>query len=205
MRCNGKLTPELRAIVSFFFEGFVNAKDSAVYTHSKRVSAWAVQIARKLSLGDEECEMLRLAGFLHDAGKLILAEGVLLRAARLTPQETRVVQTHPEEGYKLLRKFTQSKIILSSILEHHERIDGSGYPHHKTSPSVYGQIMGVADYFTARQEPRVYRHSLFLSRGQSYRATMAQPFEPEVLKAFEQVYLAECRTPVRNIKTSRRR
>ena len=202
MHFNGKLTPELKAIIDFFCNQFMSKKDPNVYNHSRRVSAMAFQIARKLRLPNDQCEEIRLAGLLHDVGKLMLAEGVLQKTSYLSREEMEVVRTHPKEGFYLLRRCTQNKTILSAVSEHHERIDGSGYPNNIKNPSICGQIIGVADYFTARQEPRVYRPTR-LTMAESYDATMVQPFTSDVLTSFQQVYIAACKSTTGNINSLR--
>lgn len=181
---NGHIPRELHAVIQFY-AGMQMQMEPTVYSHQQRVSALAREIGRKLGLSSTECELLRISGLLHDVGKNFLPAGFLHKPGALTRQEREVMKAHPRTGYDFLRGFAPKlpDTVLIGVLEHHERVDGSGYPSGKDTLSLFGGILGVADYFEARQEPRPYRSSS-LTRREAINATVKEPFHPDVLVAF---------------------
>jgi len=116
-------------------------------------------IGRKLGLGAEDRETLRWASILHDVGKIGMPESILRKPGRLTPQEFRVIQEHPERGYKLLLPIGQLKEAAGIVRAHHETIDGRGYPLglRGSEIPVLARIIAVADTFDALTSTRPYR------------------------------------------------
>jgi HD-GYP domain-containing protein (c-di-GMP phosphodiesterase class II) len=141
------------------------------------------QIARKLGMTKGEVWSIALAGRLHDIGKVTLPWGLLQKKGQFSSIERKHMQIHPEAGHSIIKAHINDPIILCAVLEHHERWDGSGYPKGKRRPSKPGQILAVTDYYDARQDPRSYRYAT-LAPKEAIDATMAEPFDPEVLDAF---------------------
>lgn len=176
------LDPLTLNIIDFGMK-IMQEQDLGLHNHSKMVSGVARQIAIKLRLSAHAVDAISQAAYIHDIGKLLLPYGIMQRAERLSDDEWKIVRQHPLLSYKVTHKYIKDEIILSAVVGHHERVDGSGYPYGK-KPGIYAQVIGVADIFVALQEPRVYRPSL--TRKSSVKAVMEQPFDKEVLIAFHE-------------------
>ena len=140
----------------------MEAKSPYLRGHSHRVAAVAATIAAELGLTDFEVESVRLAGHLHDIGKIGVREAVLDKPGRLTSDEFAHVQEHVPIGLKILSPLTHLGPVLEYIAHHHERVDGSGYPGKLSGNevSVGGQILGAADALDALTSPRAYREAM---------------------------------------------
>ena len=110
-------------------------------------------------MSEEQTERVRLAGILHDLGKIGTREAVLLKPGRLTPEEYDEIKQHPTIGYNILKGIEPLQDVLPGVLHHHERWDGGGYPHGLRGEKIplLGRILAVADAFDAMSSDRAYR------------------------------------------------
>lgn len=141
----------------------VDAKDPYTKDHSKYVSEYAAAIGHELGLPAEDVNQLRLGGLLHDVGKIGIPDDILKKMDSLTKEEFQEIYKHPQIGFKIVEKVSfKSKEVLRAIIEHHERLDGSGYPLglRGNEISLVGRIMAVADSFHAMISNRPYRLAL---------------------------------------------
>jgi putative nucleotidyltransferase with HDIG domain len=141
----------------------VDVKDPYTKDHSKFVSEYAAAIGLELGLPAEDISQLRLGGLLHDVGKIGIPDDILKKMDSLTKEEFQEIYKHPQIGYKIVEKVSfKSKDVLRAIIEHHERLDGSGYPLglRGNEISLVGRIMAVADSFHAMISDRPYRLAL---------------------------------------------
>ena len=138
------------------------AKDVFLRGHSQRVAASAAAIATALLLSDDEVEALRLAGQLHDVGKIGVPESLLNKPGPLTDEEYARVQDHVRVGIAILAPLSLPEPVTSAIQDHRERWDGRGYPRQLAGEeiSIGGRILGAADAFDAITSPRAYREPL---------------------------------------------
>jgi putative nucleotidyltransferase with HDIG domain len=136
----------------------VDIKDGYTRGHSERVGQASMLIARELGMDDARVEMLRLAGILHDVGKLGVPTRLLRKDGPLTPEERRVIELHPEYGHEITRGISFLGEARSAILHHHERIDGSGYPYGLVGSQIPepARVVAVADAFDAMTSNRSY-------------------------------------------------
>jgi putative nucleotidyltransferase with HDIG domain len=158
---------ELLAPATRVVEALINAmeaKSPYLRGHSHRVAALAAALATELALPDEEVEAIRLAGKLHDVGKIGVREAVLDKPGQLTPEEFTHVQEHVSIGLNILSPLPHLEHIREYIAHHHERIDGSGYPAGLSGDSISlgGRILAAADVMDAITSPRAYRKALSL-------------------------------------------
>jgi cyclic di-GMP phosphodiesterase len=156
---------ELFAPATRVVEALVNAmeaKSPYLRGHSHRVAALAASLATELRLPDEEIEAIRLAGTLHDIGKIGVREAVLDKPGRLTPDEFAHVKEHVAVGLHILAPLPHLALIMEFIAHHHERIDGSGYPAGLSGDAITlgGRILAAADAIDALTSPRAYRDAL---------------------------------------------
>jgi HD-GYP domain-containing protein (c-di-GMP phosphodiesterase class II) len=132
--------------------------DPGTSGHGNRSAELSVAIGARLGLGAERLEMLYLAATLHDIGKMAVAMEILGKPARLTAEEYTAIKTHSMVGYELLRSLHAPAPIPEVALQHHERIDGSGYPLGLKGEEILleARIVSVADVFDAMTSQRPY-------------------------------------------------
>jgi len=164
----------------------LDAKDSYTKGHSERVSYIAQEIAHEMGLSEDEIELTRLAGLVHDLGKIGVPENVLRKPGRLTEEEFSLVKMHPEIGRKIVQEIPMIFRLVPAVLHHHERWDGRGYPAGLESESIplYARILAVADSFDAMSSTRTYKASLSREEvlAEMERCNGTQ-FDPEVVEA----------------------
>jgi diguanylate cyclase (GGDEF)-like protein/putative nucleotidyltransferase with HDIG domain len=164
----------------------VDSRDAYTGSHSERVATLAAEIATQLGLPAEEVELTRLAGSLHDVGKLAIPEEILRKPAGLSDAERLVLERHPQIGYRMLESLGVEPIAYW-VLHHHERWDGAGYPDGLAEERIPlgARIIFVSDAFDAMTSDRLYRPAV------SYEEAIAEvercagsQFDPEVVNAF---------------------
>lgn len=140
----------------------VEAKDVYTKGHSLRVAELAANVGKRLGLSGEEVEVLYRAGLLHDIGKIIIDTSCLNKPGPLTPEERQEIKRHPETGALILSQMERTKVLVPLVRDHHERLDGSGYPAGKKGAEIhfYVRILSVADVYDALTSDRVYRRAL---------------------------------------------
>jgi len=127
--------------------------------HSKAVAMQAAAIAHALECGDDEVEAVRTAGLLHDVGMMAVPDTLIAKPESLTPEEFDLIRSHCDRGVEILQPMAHLGRTIRYVHEHHERWDGSGYPGGKSGDeiSLGGQIVGIAEAWTAILESRAYR------------------------------------------------
>ena len=176
------------------FSSAIEAKDK--YTpvlHTTRVGELAAEIAKEMNLPPEEVEKIRIAGILHDIGKLAIPDSILAKQGPLTVEEREVVKTHSEEGYKILSKISlfRERGIPVYVLYHHERLDGKGYPRGISGRDLPlgANIISIADTYDAISTPRPYnKHYASEQKAiEIIKNERGKQFYPEVVDAFFRV------------------
>jgi diguanylate cyclase (GGDEF)-like protein len=166
----------------------VDARDVYTGSHSERVGELSARIARRLGIDDPQVELIRLAGSLHDLGKLAIPEEILRKPGALNESERLVLQRHPQIGYRMLESLGVEPIA-DWVLHHHERWDGSGYPDRLRGEEIPigARVIFVADAYDAMTSERVYRKPL------SERAALEElercagsQFDPAIVEAFSE-------------------
>ena len=140
----------------------VESRDRQVAAHHSRVSELAVAIAGAMGLPADVRQCLRVAALCHDIGAVHIRPQILLKASPLTTGERMIVHSHPEIGFEMLSRVEFAWPIGDIILQHHERLDGSGYPHHLMGEDIRieARILAVADVIDAMSAPLPYRRVL---------------------------------------------
>jgi putative nucleotidyltransferase with HDIG domain len=182
------LAPATRVVEALI--NAMEAKSPFLRGHSHRVAAVAATLAAELDMPDEEIELIRLAGHLHDIGKIGVRESVLDKPEQLTAEEFRHVQEHVSIGLQILEPLPQIALIRNYIAHHHERIDGSGYPAGLSGDDVSlgGRILGAADALDACTSPRAYREAMSLDEAIAWlRSLGPRGICPTVLPALERI------------------
>ena len=164
----------------------VDRRDPYTFNHSQRVAIYSHAIARKLALSEAEIEQLELAAKVHDIGKIRIPDSILLKPARLSDAERRVMETHPRLGFDILKPFSEYSKVLELVLSHHERYDGKGYPNGtigRNQPLV-AQVIPVADSLDAMTTERAYRGARsWDSALEELRRGSGTQWNPKVVKA----------------------
>lgn len=166
----------------------VETRDKETKGHSERVSALAAALAEQIGLSAEEVERVRLAGLFHDIGKVGVKDSILLKQGPLTREEFEEIKKHPAGGVSILEEFAPFSDLLPIIRQHHERLDGTGYPEGLSGDSIClsARLISVADSFDAMISNRAYR------KGLGFEKTMSEiergngtQFDPRVVDALK--------------------
>ena len=144
----------------------LDAKDAYTAGHSSRVAELAVELAMRLGYQADDQKRIRMAGILHDIGKIGVEDSVLLKPGRLTAEEFEKIKAHPVLGYEILKGIRQFRDILPAVRHHHESWDGKGYPDGLAGEEIPrdAQVLAVADAFDAMTSDRPYRKGMPLER-----------------------------------------
>jgi len=169
------------------FSTAIDAKSPWTRGHSERVTHYAIMIAREMGLDRRDLEDLRIAGLLHDIGKIGTHDVILDKPSRLTEDELSIVRMHPVNGEKILRPIKGLRRILPIVRSHHERWDGRGYPDGLKGEEIplLARILFVADSYDSMTSDRPYRPSP--GRGYAVRELKrcaGTQFDPRVVEAF---------------------
>jgi HD-GYP domain-containing protein (c-di-GMP phosphodiesterase class II) len=174
--------------------GALDAKDRYTRGHSDRVAHLSAETARALGFSPDEVERVRIAGIVHDVGKIGVPESVLCKPGRLTDDEFERIKQHPEIGFRILEGIPGLQDILPGVLHHHERYDGRGYPHGLAGDEIplLARIIAVADTFDAMSSNRAYRSKMAREVVLAEIANCAgSQFDPRVAEAFLTLDLSE--------------
>lgn len=164
-------------------------KDQETGMHIVRVAHYAQLIARMIGLDRASQEILFHASALHDVGKIGIPDNILLKPARLSAPEYRVMQTHTTNGHGILEKSQSSYLLTGALiaLTHHERFDGTGYPMGIRAEEIplYGRIVCVADVFDALTSRRPYKQAWPIDQSlEQLRRERGTQFDPVLVDAF---------------------
>lgn len=137
-------------------------RDPYTSGHQRRVAQLACAIAEEMGLSGERVDGLRLAGVIHDVGKISVPAEILSKPSRLNEMEFNIIKTHPQAGHDVLKKIEFPWPIAQMVFQHHERMDGSGYPQGLSGEDILleARILGVADVVEAMSSHRPYRPAL---------------------------------------------
>lgn len=130
--------------------------------HQRRVTQLACAIAREMNLSEEQIEAIRIAGFLHDIGKITIPDSILSSPGTINKDELNIIKGHVQVGYKILKEVEFDLLVTQIVLQHHERMDGSGYPNGLAGDEILleARILGVADVVEAMVSHRPHRPPL---------------------------------------------
>jgi putative nucleotidyltransferase with HDIG domain len=165
----------------------LEARDPYTRAHSQRVSRYATAIAIEMGCSQEEQEIITVAGFLHDIGKVGISDAILLKPDRLIPEEYEVIKMHPVIGEQIVQHlgyFTREAVI---IRHHHEWWDGRGYPDGLRRDKIpfLARIIAVADAYDALTTVRPYRSSRSSSEAiEELECWAGMQFDPRIVEAF---------------------
>jgi putative nucleotidyltransferase with HDIG domain len=144
----------------------VEMRDLYTAGHQRRVAKLACALAREMGLPDERVEGLRVAGLLHDLGKIYIPAEILSKPSKLSEPETAMMKTHPRVSYEILNSIEFPWPVAQIVLQHHELLNGAGYPAGLRGDEIIqeARILVVADVVESMATFRPYRPSLGLDR-----------------------------------------
>ncbi|PEJ57364.1 hypothetical protein CN692_13195 [Bacillus sp. AFS002410] len=175
-----KVAPKLKGRIESFLNELILNKDvlallssvllydENIFAHSLNVTLYSLAIGIKLELNTSELDLLGLGALLHDVGKIAVPKKVLNKPDRLTEEEYELIKQHTFAGYELLRDtINLHPIVAQCAIQHHERINGSGYPKGISGKDIhlFSKIIAVADFYDAVTSNRVYRQAMLPSEG----------------------------------------
>ncbi len=148
--------------IATLFRKLIDFKSRFTATHSTGVAECALILSKLFGLTEEEIKHIKLAGYLHDLGKLAIPNSILEKDDRLTKEEFAIIKQHTYFTYSVLNSIGELEDIAEIAAFHHERLDGTGYPFHVGAEKINtcARIMAVADIFTALTEDRPYRKGM---------------------------------------------
>ncbi len=170
----------------------VEFRDEDTGAHIERIGRFSTLLAEAVGMSSEFCRRISHAAPLHDVGKVAIPDAILLKPGSLTSEERAIVETHAEEGHRLLRGSSSSILDMGATiaLSHHERWDGGGYPRglERESIPIEGRIVAIADVFDALTSHRVYRDAFSVEKAVEMMLDESdRHFDPVLLQAFMEV------------------
>lgn len=185
-----RLDSALRSTVHAL-SSLVEMRDPYTAGHQHRVAELAVAIGRELNLAEERLEGLWVGGLIHDVGKIRVPSDILVRPSRLTELEFGIIKAHPDTAYEILKDISFPWPVAEMAREHHERLDGSGYPQGLSGAAIRleSRILGVADAVEAMASHRPYRPALGIDAALAeIRAQSGTHYDPDVVAACARLF-----------------
>lgn len=174
----------------------IDAKSHWTAGHSERVTKLALKIGRVLGLTQEEMDLLRRAGLLHDIGKLGIPGHILDKEGKLTKKEEKLMREHVHLGVRILEPIAAYAEVVPMVLHHHESFNGEGYPNGLAGEAISlgGRIFAVADSFDALTSNRPYRRALKRERAiEMIKQRAGSQYDPDIVQAFLEAMAQELR------------
>jgi len=166
----------------------MEAKDPYTSGHSDRVTQLAIRIARELKVAKEEIELLDYAGRIHDVGKIGISDTILNKPGKLSLAERALIELHPQKGVDMLTPLKFLRPALPFVLHHHERYDGTGYPHglKKQQIPLLARILACADSYDAMTSERPYRYRQLSTEEAigELKLNAGKQFDPAIVNVF---------------------
>ncbi|MEA2015600.1 MAG: PAS domain S-box protein, partial [Actinomycetota bacterium] len=186
---NIKLKKTLSDTISIL-ASIVEVRDPYTSGHQKRVAQLAADIAEEMKLDSDRVESIKVAAQVHDIGKINLPESILTRPGKLSEIEYDMIKTHSQLGHDMISRVKFPWPIAEFVLQHHERINGSGYPNGLKGNEIYleAKILGVADVVEAMFSHRPYRPALGINKAlEEINKNKGKLYDPDVVDACNRV------------------
>lgn len=190
LECNSQEINKLNEDLLNALAEVIDLRDPFTLGHSQFVTRYSVLIAKKLGLPQEQIDLIRKAGLLHDIGKIGIPDSILMKPFPLTPDEYYTIQTHTTLGAGILEKAHSLKHLSPIVRHHHERYDGNGYPDHLSGKDIpmESRIIAIADAVEAMASDRPYRRALSLERiEEELKRNSGSQFDPMIIESMLQI------------------
>jgi putative nucleotidyltransferase with HDIG domain len=165
-------------------------RDPYTAGHQKRVANISMDIGRQLGWDNKRIQALYMAAMVHDIGKMTVPSEILTKSSRLNDLEMQIVQGHAEAGYQILKDIPGAQLIAEMVHQHHERLDGSGYPNGLIGDQICeeARVIAVADTFEAMANSRPYRSAKGLNAAlEEIKAEAGIKLDPKAVEAVFQL------------------
>jgi HD-GYP domain-containing protein (c-di-GMP phosphodiesterase class II) len=165
-------------------ESTIAARDPYTVDHQQRATHIAIAIAQRMGLSEARIEEIHVAGSLHDLGKIAVPTEILSKPGKLTDLEFAIIKTHPQVAFNILKPLEIPGQITQIIMQHHERLNGSGYPYGLDEQEILleAKILGVADVIEAMCSHRPYRPALGIDKAlEEIERKKGVLYDPEVV------------------------
>ena len=180
----------MRTTVICALNQLLDLKDLNTGVHSTRLAEWAVRVARRLGIEEENLFHYEVAALLHDIGKIGVPDAILKKPSKLTDEERAIMNKHPEYSWSILRLFPGLEEASLFALHHHESYDGKGYPGGLKGEEIPlgSRIVSIVDAFDAMISNRCYRKGLDHPEAiRRLNAGSGTQFDPNVLRCFLEI------------------
>jgi len=170
----------------------IEMRDPYTSGHQRRVADLARAIATEMGLPKDKIDGIRMAALIHDIGKISVPAEILSKPGRLNKMESKMIKSHPKTGYEILKRVEFPWPIAQIILQHHERIDGSGYPSGLQDKEILieAKIIGVADIIEAMSSHRPYRPALGIDKAlEEISKNRGVLYDPKVVDACLKLFM----------------
>jgi putative two-component system response regulator len=167
-------------------------KDPDTGNHILRISDYSTELGKAVGLSKDELELLRYASPMHDIGKIGIPDKILQKPGKLDPDEWEIMKQHPLIGWRMFHNSTSPllKAVAQIALTHHEKWDGTGYPHGTKGKDihVFGRIVTIVDVFDALVNKRCYKDAWSFEQGLDYvKSLSGSQFDPELVSVFVKI------------------
>ena len=177
--------------VLFTLARSIEGKDPYTHGHCERLMNYSVTLGEHLGLPKEQIVALRRAGIVHDIGKIVVPDAILLKPAKLSPEEWKLIQEHPVVGERICAPLKSFRTVLPIIRHHHEKCDGSGYPDGLRGDAIpiTARILQIVDIYDALTTERPYKHAFSIADAlHTMKQEVAKSWwDPQVFVEFEQL------------------
>src|SRR5436305_4494544 len=177
--------------VLFSLARSIEGKDPYTHGHCERLSQYSARLGEQLGLPEDQITALRRAGVVHDVGKIAVPDSILLKPARLTPDEWAIMREHPVVGERICSPLKSFRLVLAIIRHHHEKLDGSGYPDGLRGDAipVIARVLQIVDVYDALTTDRPYKKAFSIT---SAMETIKQEVEkgwwdPQIFDQFARI------------------
>ncbi len=178
-------------VISVFYQSIntitkiVEKRDPYTAGHQQHVSKLAVSIANEMGLSVAQTEAVRIAGLVHDVGKIVVPIEILSKPGKIREDEMNIIRMHPQSGYNILKEIDFPWPVAEIVLQHHERLDGSGYPNKLLGKdiTIEAKIISVADVIEAMSSHRPYRPAIGIDKAlDEITINKGVLYEPQVVE-----------------------
>lgn len=169
----------------------IEGRDPYTNGHCQRLSEYGVKLAKKIGLDEMQVDAVRKGGVIHDIGKIIVPDAILLKPGKLTPEEYEVIKKHPEAGENICKPLKSIRHVLPVIRGHQERWDGTGYPDKLVGHAIpiTARVISVVDFYDALVTVRPYKKALSLQETLDImnKETQEGKWDPNLMKVFQKM------------------
>lgn len=165
----------------------IEIRDPCTRGHSQQVANLAIEVYKYINGSDQNLELIKYAGLLHDVGKIAVPESILNKPASLSKEEWLIMKKHPVQSAEIIKPIKALEKIVPWVLYHHERLDGSGYPQGLKSSEIpiESKVLAICDAFSAMVGKRPYRDGFTIEQAiDEIKRFAGKQFDPEVVKIF---------------------